>query len=82
MCDEIIEVEETKTNFTTTFTKNFNEKKATCKTQTFFILLEILLITIALLIAVSIYWYLIKYGVKQKYLSPFHVTNDKLINVL
>ena len=41
--------------------KNFNEKKATCKTQNFCILLALLLITTALLIGVSIYCYLIKY---------------------
>ena len=35
---------------------NFNEKKATCKTQNSYILLAFLLITIALLIAVSIYY--------------------------
>ena len=40
---------------------NFNEKKATCKLQNFYILLGLLLISIALLIAVSIYCYLIKY---------------------
>ena len=40
---------------------NCNEKKATCKTQNFYILLAFLLITIALLMAVSIYGYLIKY---------------------
>ena len=40
---------------------NFNEKKATCKTENLFILLAFLLITIALLAAVSIYFYLIKY---------------------
>ena len=39
----------------TTFPKNFNEKKETCKTQNFYSLLAFLLITIALLIAVSIY---------------------------
>ena len=39
----------------------FNEKKATCKIQNFYILLTFLLITIALLIAVSIYYCLIKY---------------------
>ena len=47
---------------------NFNEKKVTCKTDRFHILLAFLLITIALLIAVSIYRYLIKY---QKHLLPF-----------
>ena len=40
---------------------NFNEKKATCKMENLFILLAFLLITIALLVAVSIYFYLIKY---------------------
>ena len=52
MCDEIIE-EPVPTNL--------NENKANCKTPNFYILLAILLITIALLIAVSIYSYLIKY---------------------
>ena len=47
---------------------NFNEKKATCKTQNIYILPAFLLITIALLIAVSIYCYLIKYQAKQKHL--------------
>ena len=57
-CDEIIESynEETKT-----IPANLNKKKATSKTQNFYILLAFLLITIALLIAVSIYCYLIKY---------------------
>ena len=52
-CDEIIE--ETKTVPT-----NFNEKNATCKTRTFYILLAFWLITITFLIAISIYCYLIK----------------------
>ena len=55
---------------------NFNEKKAICKTQNFYILLAFLLITIALLIAVSIYCYLIKYW--TKHLLPFQNTNNKL----
>ena len=42
--DEIIGVEET----------NFNEKNITCKTQNFYILLGFLLITIALLTAVTV----------------------------
>ena len=46
-CDGIIEE---------TVTANFNERKATCKTQNLDILLVFLLITIALLIAVSIYY--------------------------
>ena len=45
-CDEIMESHNEETNF--------NEKKATCKTQNFYILLAFLLILIALLIAVSI----------------------------
>ena len=40
---------------------NFNEKKAACKMQNIYILFAFLLITIALLIAVSIHCYLIKY---------------------
>ena len=58
MRDEIIESYKEETNV--------NEKKATCKTQNFYILLAFLLITIALLIAVSIYFYLIKYRARQK----------------
>ena len=38
----------------------------------------LLLITVSLLIAVSIYCYLIKYWAKQKHLLPYHVTNNKL----
>ena len=60
--DEIIDLKET----------NFNEKNITCKTQSFYILLAFLLITIALLIAVNIYSYLLKN------LLPFHNTNNKL----
>ena len=52
-----------------TIPTNFNEKKATCKTKNFYILLAFLLITIGLLIAVSIYCYLTKY---RKQLLPFH----------
>ena len=43
-----------------------------------FILLVFLLITIALLIAVSTYCYLIKHQAKQKHLLPHHFTNNKL----
>ena len=64
ICDEIIDVKET----------NFNEQNITCKTQSFNILLVLLLIAITLLIAVSIYCYLIKYQAKQKHLLPFHDT--------
>ena len=53
MCDEIIGSYNDETKF--------SEKRATCKTQNFYILLAYLLITIALLIALSICCYLIKY---------------------
>ena len=58
MCDEVIEPYKKETK---TIPKNFNEKKAICEMQNFYILLAFLLITIALLIAVSIYCYLIKF---------------------
>ena len=61
---------------------NFNEKKTTCKRQTFYILLVFLLITITLLIAISIYCYMIKYQAKQKRLLPFHDRNNELEQVL
>ena len=48
-CDEIIE-EKTKA-----ISANFNGKTATCKTKNLYILLALLLITIALLIVVSTY---------------------------
>ena len=62
---------------TKTIPTNFNEKKATCKTQNFYILLVFLLITIALLTVVSIYCFLEKESAKQKHLLPFHVTNNE-----
>ena len=57
ICDEITDADtEAKVNDEE---RNFKEKKVTCKTQNFYILLVFLLITIALLIAVIIYCYLI-----------------------
>ena len=53
--DEIIEE---------TFPTNFNEKKATCKTQNLYILLAFLLITKSSLTEVSNYCYKIKYRAK------------------
>ena len=44
---------------------NFNEKKVTCKTQNFYILPALLLINIALLIAIGIYFYIIKHQTKH-----------------
>ena len=68
-CDKIIE--ETKTVST-----NFNSKKVTYKTKTFYILLVFLLIIIALLIAVSIYCYLIKYQAKENK-ALFSISRNK-----
>ena len=48
VCDEVTELYDEETKSIPT---NFNEKKATCKTQNFYILLAFLLITIALSIA-------------------------------
>ena len=61
---------------------DFNEKKATFKTQSFYILLAFLLITIALLKALSVYCYMTNYRVKQKHLLPFHFTNNKLKEII
>ena len=60
---------------------NYNEKKATCNMQNFYISLVFSLNTIALLIPVSVYCYLMKYQAKQKYLLPFHDTSYKLKQV-
>ena len=70
MCDEVMKKKTVRTSF--------NKKRATCKTQNLFILLTFLLITTTLLIAVSIYCYLIKYRAKQQHLLPFHHTNNEL----
>ena len=60
------------------FQKKINRKKATCKMQSLYILLTFLLITMELMIAVSIYCYLIKLRAKQEHLLSFHITNNKL----
>ena len=57
-------------------------KKAAFKTQNFHALLAFLLVTIILLIAVSIYCFMIIYQVKQKHLLPFHITNNELKQVI
>ena len=79
MCGEIIEAYDKETE---TIPTSFNEKKAICNTQKVHILLAFLLITIALLIAVSIYCYFIKYLEKQEHLLPFQDTNNELSEVL
>ena len=79
MCDDVIEsYDEAKSDEET----NFNEEKATCKMQHFYTLLAFSFITIALLIAVTIYCYLIKYRAKQKHLLPFHFTNNELKKIV
>ena len=69
-----------------TISTNFNEKNITSKTQSFYILLTFLLMTITLLIAtitlliaVNIYCHLIKYQGKQKYFpANIHLDEDVL----
>ena len=74
-CDEIRDTQKTKMKQQILMKKN-----AICKAKNLYVLLAFFLISIAFLIAVSFYCYLIKYQVKQKHLLPFHITNDKLIN--
>ena len=81
-CDEIADAD------SDVETKSYDEetiailKNITYETKSFYILLAFLLITIALLIAVSIYCYLIKYKAKQKNFLPFNVTHNKVKEVL
>ena len=82
-CDEIIDVEAKLFNEETkSVPTNFNEKKVACKTKNFYILLAFLSITIVLLIAVSIYCYLIKYKSKQMHLLPYYVTNNNYMLII
>ena len=60
---------------------NLNEKRLICKMKFFYGLLTFLLITIVLLIAVSIYCFLIRYQANQAHLLSYHVTNMKLEEV-
>ena len=57
---------------------NFNEKNITCKIQNFYTLLTFFLTTIALLIDVSTYCYLIKYRAKKQHFLPFHNTKQQI----
>ena len=79
ICDEVTESYDEETKAIPT---NFNDKKTACKTQNFYLLLAFLLITIALLIAVSMYCYLIKYQAKPKHLLPFHLTSNELKEII
>ena len=76
-CDKIIESHDNKTKAIAT---NFNEEKATLKN--YCILLVFLIITIVLLIAVSIYCYLIKYQAKHKHSLPFQFKNNRLKEII
>ena len=69
ICDKVIKSYHEKIK---TISTNINEKKVTCITQSFNILFVFLLITVALLIAVSIYCYLIRHW--KKHLLLFHNT--------
>ena len=78
--DEIIKKTKTvptKTILSETVPTNFNEKMVDCKMKNLSILLVFLLNTRALLITVSIYFYLIKHRSKQKQLLPYHDTSNK-----
>ena len=68
ICDKVIESYEEEIK---TISTNFNEKNITCKAQNLYILLAFLLTTIAILIAVSIYCYLIIYQAKRRHLHHF-----------
>ena len=61
ICDEVIKSYDEELKAIST---NFNEKNITCKKQNFCISYTFLLITITLLIAVSINYYLVKYETK------------------
>ena len=64
-----------------TITITFCDKNITCKAHNFYVILPFLLITIAILIAISVYYYLIKYQAKQKHLLPFHDTKLKEVDI-
>ena len=75
ICDEVIHADGE--------AKSYNEETKTLlkniisETKRLYILLVFLLVTIALLIAVCIYRYLIKYKAKQKHSLPFYVIFNK-----
>ena len=77
-CDEIIDAEaKSNDEETKTVPTYFNETNITCKIQNFYILLVFLLIAIVLMIAVSIYCYVIKYRANQNHV-PFPDTNNEI----
>ena len=62
--------------------KNYMKKEQPIKHKISIFYLHFFKITIALLIAVSIYCYLIKYQAKQKHLLPFNFTNNKIKEII
>ena len=77
-CDETIDVEAVSNDKETKTVRTlFSEKNQSVKHKKFYILLSFLLISIALLIAVSIFCCFIEYWAKQKNLLPFHDANNK-----
>ena len=79
-CDEIIGADAEAKSYNEekeTVPANFNEKKQPVRRKVS-VLFSFLLTTILLLMAVSIYGYLIKYWVEQKHLLLLHITNNKL----
>ena len=82
ICDEIIGATKCTSRKTIPIISTSTKLVPTKRTSTYFyILLIFLSITIALLIAVSIYWYLIKNQSKQKYLLTYHDTSNKSIEI-
>ena len=76
-CEEVIEWYDKGIK---TIPTNFNEKNITCKAQNFYILLIFLSIIVPLLIAVSIYCYLIKHQAKKKFITiSWHKTNNSVL---
>ena len=57
-------------------------RKQSGKRKIFIFYLCFFLIAIALMIAVSIYCYMIKYRLKRKHLLPFDITNNELKQAL
>ena len=80
-CNEVIEVTKTvptKTFSWKTVSTNFHREKVTYKIENFYILVAFLLIFIALLITVSIYYCFKKHRPNQKHLLPYHDIISKL----
>ena len=65
-----------------TIPKYFNEKKYDLQNTMFLYFACLFFITIALLIAISIYCSLIKHRAEKKHLLPFNVTNNESGEVL